>query len=568
LNGEENSMRKGLKNLVAVAVALLGFNAMAMAPTVSELPSPIIGDFNGVSGTNEFIFEDAFNLNSLVNDDFTTDGGILWSYWMDTSVNPQRYSINDAAMLGDSDSPVLPSTAQQLLANDDPASLDADSATVTLRDIILSPVGGPNVDPGAPGIVDSRVVTLWASDGTTATGKSSIFYTDNEGEDRFSGGFVSDVDLDFTGGDNGWTYNASLDGAMSEDLTGTGLCITAILSDVAIEGYRSDATTPYDLTDNSVYRMRAVLTTTAASGAVPAMQFVVNNTTADAVSGFGAGFAYGGEFIVVEAQGNANSIVNRTNGEYFWYFVPTQAQVSNWRSTTGGAFDAANDGVNDYRMEFNLIDVDGIGASETKAGTVCLTNLVIDRADIAALSRGSEVYGVTAFDATNFGGGQRILGTATFTAGNIVVASTSGVALVNLEPGTSTFDPTSTASFPIATTADTAYIIETSVTAGAGTVPIEIIRINADLPSNEIIQNTYGAATAGSALGVAALPTAGGSAETYTGFFFSHSTTASGSLPADAARASISIAQRTDVNGAAAPNATLTVESISVTPIN
>jgi hypothetical protein len=539
---------------------------MAMAPVISELPSPIIGDLDGASGSNHFVFEDAFNLNAFVNDDFSTDGEILWSY---ETAGAALYSVNNAPVLaGD---PVNPGAAL-ITGTDDPDAIDADPFTVTLRDISLSPVGGPDVDPVTPGIVNSQVVTFWASDGSTASSKSTIFYSDNEGPDAFSGGFEPVVSYDFTSGATGWTYREVFD--ITNNASGAqgagGLCVTAALASQAIVGFVTDPATPFDLVDNAVYRFRITMSSTAAVGATPILQFVANNTAGTDADGF----AYGGEFFIVDAEGGANSIASRAGGEFVWYFSPAQVEVSNWRSATGGAFDAANAALKNFRMEMNVFDVDGVGNAETRAGTVCMTNLNIERADLAALGAGAEVFGIAAggFSNANFNVAANSFPTLTGTlgltygGGNLVVQATaSELSLLNLEPGVLPF-AADTNHFPIAVTADTTYKISWTVAASAGTNPIEIIRLNADLPTNEIIQNGFAAAS-GAGLGVAALPTGGGAAETYNVFFSTHSSTLSGGLPANW-RPSLTIANRQDVNGSLGADNALTFSGVSVVPLN
>jgi hypothetical protein len=317
------------------------------------------------------------------------------------------------------------------------------------------------------------------------------------------------------------------------------------------------------------------MSSNAAVGATPIMQYVINNT-----AGLDSnGFAYGGEFFIVDAEGGANSIVSRSAGTYYWYFVPTQVQVSNWQSTTGGAFDPANSAIKNFRMEFNVFDVDSVGAAENRAGTICLSNLTVSRSALSALNTGAAVYNVASggFNATSWGGlinssaaagfnGQL---NASYSAGNLVVTATnSALDLTVIEPGPAAF-AVDAAHYPIATVADQLYKVEWTVAASAGT-PIEIIRLDTDLTTNEIISNAYGAASAGdgvTALGTAALPTGGGAAEVYTSFFYTHSTSLSGGL-IPAWRPKLSIANRTDVNGAAAANNALTFSDVTIAPVN
>ena len=75
-------MSKGLKlTLLTVAIALMGMYAMAIAPTVDEIPTVIIG--GGTAGSTPpdvFVYPDALDLSTYVDDPDGTDAGIVWSY--------------------------------------------------------------------------------------------------------------------------------------------------------------------------------------------------------------------------------------------------------------------------------------------------------------------------------------------------------------------------------------------------------------------------------------------------------------------------------------------------------
>jgi hypothetical protein len=119
-----------------------------------------------------------------------TDDSIIWTY--ETAAG--LYMINAVPELGVDDPNNTP-TIKRIRDNDnDPAQVDGDPQTVTLRDNALSPVDpvsggptGPYPDPaGGPGIVNSDMVTFYAFDGGSVLMESTIFYTDDEGVDRFS----------------------------------------------------------------------------------------------------------------------------------------------------------------------------------------------------------------------------------------------------------------------------------------------------------------------------------------------------------------------------------------------
>ena len=73
-------MSKGLKvSLVTVAIALMGMTAMATAPVIGNIPSPIVGGGDTTTPANEFVYPDAINLNAH-RSDHGGDENIGWSY--------------------------------------------------------------------------------------------------------------------------------------------------------------------------------------------------------------------------------------------------------------------------------------------------------------------------------------------------------------------------------------------------------------------------------------------------------------------------------------------------------
>ena len=82
MKGECISMRKGFTvTLLTVAVAMMGSNAMSMAPVISEIKDIIVADDSGATGSNNFVYPDAIDLNNSVSDGDTADSAIIWSYY-------------------------------------------------------------------------------------------------------------------------------------------------------------------------------------------------------------------------------------------------------------------------------------------------------------------------------------------------------------------------------------------------------------------------------------------------------------------------------------------------------
>jgi hypothetical protein len=154
-------MRKGLTvTLLTVAIAILGSNAMSMAPTISDMPDLIVADDAPVSGGNNFVYPDALNLPNLVEDDTTADDQLVWSYYEPTG----KYRVNNAdSLTGDG---VSPAAAEIIAgpgattAGDPDSDEDGHLDTATIRNVDLSPIGGPDVDPPGAGIIASETAAV------------------------------------------------------------------------------------------------------------------------------------------------------------------------------------------------------------------------------------------------------------------------------------------------------------------------------------------------------------------------------------------------------------------------
>jgi hypothetical protein len=273
-------MSKGLTvALMTVAVAVLAVNAMALAPTIGSVPSPIVGDENSPTYPNLFVFPDAIDLR-LYGEDPTGDltpGEIIWSY--EASI----YTINGVPSMGGGDDPADPGATSKAISagvqngEDDP---DGNAYTVTIRNANLSPIGGPNTDPGGAGYVlsETELVTLYASDGTTYSSATVWFYTDNDGNDRFSGEGEHVIDNDFNGSTNGWTSFDMGSDDLSHSTDGdTALCMTVGLTGANAGGWVSPEGI-LNLVKNSVWKFVMVVNSSQASaGAVPFWDLAVDN---------------------------------------------------------------------------------------------------------------------------------------------------------------------------------------------------------------------------------------------------------------------------------------------------
>jgi len=109
-------MRKGLKlALMTVAIALISVRAMAMAPVINDVPSPIVGNAEPVTGGSNFVFIDAFDLNNYGSDVETTTPELLWSYTGPGVAGASKYLINGVPPINTSVvDPKSPTTAQTI----------------------------------------------------------------------------------------------------------------------------------------------------------------------------------------------------------------------------------------------------------------------------------------------------------------------------------------------------------------------------------------------------------------------------------------------------------------------
>jgi hypothetical protein len=547
-------MRKGLNvTLMTVAVALIGMRAMAMAPTISDIPSPIVSD--GDTGTqanqvwtdNNFVYPDALALDIYVSD---PDGPnpIVWSH---AQADPEVYTFNGVAGLDlGSEDPVAPGAKEintQVLGGEQ--DIDGDAGTVTIRNERLSPLAqdpGPYPDPaGGPGILDSetKVVTLFASDGASISQTDVIVYTEDDGYDRLSTGDpFSDVLIEtFTGGAGDWRFAQGLvefGTVTSSEPSGT-LCMEVTAAGLNDGEWFSDYPW-FDLVDNNIWRIRFNMTTTAsAAGNTPLVAFLVDNTDPD--DPFGAANAFNQEHFFLDNLSGANAPLGSSWGlaQHQYWFTPPQVSTPQWRSTSTGAFDPANDSLIDARGRFRVFDIDGGGWNAAgDAGTVCIDNIDVDRADLSLMTVLATPYDVQNITDSLSGGthlAEGLVGTTVnFSGGNVTMSPsdtqngwTAEVAAVT--PGDNVNNPglggaDIVDNYPLTWVADQLLMIEVNVSApdaAAAGSPPDLIRFGFDGPTNEIIE--LGVVTG--SLSAAGMPTT--TSATYRSFMYTHEVTLS-----------------------------------------
>lgn len=373
---------------------------LVTVPVIVGIGDIIIGDLEGSSihatGSatlaNHFVYPDAVNLDYAVEDADTPEDEIKWSF----TGGSGRILINGVAPLGsglmNEDDPTSPRLASRIDLNDnDPESLDADPFTLTFRNAELSPVGGPNTEPGVAGIIPTQTtaITLFASDCTTFSSRSIVVYTANDTSDSISpigADYVLGENFTAVGDSTGWIGGA-LPGFGGTAFTGlSGLCLMVpgpgendVLW-VSPEAY-------FELVDSRIYRARTRLTTDQTNiDAIPLFFFVFDNFY-DA----GGGNNYGGFAWVLDVDGGAQGI-GRPNGrnDYEFWFTPNAVNAASWRDA---AFTPQADATNDPRAMYRIIDSNDSLLAVNDFGTIC-----IDSIQVEGISRNDLIVTGTPFE--------------------------------------------------------------------------------------------------------------------------------------------------------------------------
>lgn len=583
--------KKGLiVTLMTVTFAFMRVSSFAEAPVVNDPGDVIIGDSEQGNGNNVFVFPDAIGADGLVSDDSEADAQIKWSY-SDDPMNDARISINGVAPLDlvGGDDPINPPGGNRLDTNNaDPANAaigeDAAPRTFTFRNEGLSDpsVGGglgPYAEPGTSGVLasETRTLTLWASDCTTATARAVTVYTTNDTSDSVTGtGLTPVLDEDFDGDPSligGW-FGAVLGGTATTG-TATGLCMWVPLSNTAAGG--AGWISPpnfvpgpayFDIGDKLVYRLRLYMyTDQTAIGAIPFWTFGYNNLNGTGVGP--PGNTYGGDLWVLDVAGGANGINGPANGRpngratYDYWFTPNAVLTDQWRGVVDpatSAFDPSVDGINDMNLVIRILDgAQGANSirNEFDTGTVCCTRLQIESINIDNLAaRTTLAYGSpidTALYAVNpdsFGSGGNGTGSidnATDSATFFIGPNYNGGTAAALAGGRKSlifYDPAqlpggdfNKALYPIFWQDDQLLQIRAGVRSGfgggAGTTegvdPVDTVFINFDTPTSEIGGFNFTQRSVPTNMHRAASPrlsaNTGGVSQTYTSFMSSQNAT-------------------------------------------
>lgn len=498
-------MHKGLKStLMTVAVALLGFKAMAMAPTIDPVPDVVIGDSeNAGSGTNVFVFPNGLDAKTIVHDESPATS-ITWYFQNASALN--HYAINGHLPAGVGVTLGNPNSTDNIAASDlDPSTTGTDTRTFTFRNIRVSPLtsgpqgtapNGPYIDPGTPGVTtDSQILTLFANDGTTVsqTPRSFRAMILNNGFDKLSGGAIGIPvkNYDWTTGTQGWTSWNDLPGALEQggvvtlSQSGAGLCADSSAVGANFAGWQSEPGfsgpdfTTISFTDNGVYRVRMTVSTTAAATKTPLWFLYFENTLS----------WYGGFFSFLDNAGSPPSAASpntpSASGTVFeeWVNPPAEGTAGFKAVLT----DVTNSHWKNFRLRVGVLDVgygtvggvnDGYGGS-SDVGAICWKNMQVDKFDISSMVTTSTPYNHSN-DLTL--GGTPASGTVNASNHDVVVPlSTNPNSTITIASGQLSIKPTSQTAWQAAPTGADEFF---EIIPGDNTQTLDTSANNVDMADN------------------------------------------------------------------------------------
>lgn len=530
-------MRKGFSvTLAMVAFALLAIKASALAPTISDLPDIYIGDAENSSANNVFVYPNAFDLDTYGRDDLTSASALIWTFAQSGTTAP--YVINTALASDPAvDNLVSPVSTKRLDNLRDPLDPDPTTATlgartITFRDVLRSPLtgnGGPTgpyandlngggaTTSGTATVLDSRVITMYCSDGSTVSldnGKSFVVYTLDNGYDILSSKHTVVYDKDFKADHTGWSYVLSAGTATSSFNSTNGLCIsvgTTGNNDAQWQGAYPIVT----LVQNSVWEARMTVTTNNTTVMqTPMWMLVYDNYDGTSVGQN----EFGGEYFFLDNEGGANSPISGGVGrsEFSVFMMPPQMQTPQFSSSTNGFFTTLLDPNNDFRVTLRVFDYasGGYGA-ETDSGSVCWQNLKIYQHDLDDMVVDSTTMNVTAFTNAQTDTVRTVNSwykdddsifqnsTLTYSGTSVTLAPVTNWntgEILMFRPGDQTINLGSLTgaenvdNYPIAWVADTTYYVEFTLSAISTTTeanPPDVIRVGADSATAELTFDNF-----------------------------------------------------------------------------
>jgi len=286
-------MTQGFKATLFAGVIALGAVApvFAAAPVIGDIPDVSIGDLDG-STANEFVFNNAFDLNDYV----TYDGDkadLLWSFAEgDGGLGANQYTINgvQAAVSGTAAIAAEETGHPNTLNPANP--INASTSVATFRDIILSPTSssGPYDDPStadAATAAAGKAIRYYVSDGENVDSADAIIRSVDNSNSTLtpSDDWSSDLtDTTF----NGWVPSGLESAGVSIAKTANGLTMTAVprTGETRFLGYQNENLLNYnDVGAGRIVRGKFYISTTNPMldfnvNKVPTFRLRLTNTTA------------------------------------------------------------------------------------------------------------------------------------------------------------------------------------------------------------------------------------------------------------------------------------------------
>ncbi len=493
------------------------------SPVLGPLPKLLVGDD---SMDNLFVLADALDTAVLATDPDTPVESLIWSY-----SGGGIYNINGVAPLDlGMDDPLNPPSTKVINTQVLQGELDPDgnAATLTVRDVSLSPFGGSNMDPGTgPSLANTEVLTLFVSDGQASDTEEMVVYTLNDRPARTP---VDAIDWSAQGSPDPWrfvqrfvdfgtvTSSAPPDvGKLCMEVTADGLNDGEWFSPYGATGSGAGI----DLVNNAVYDCRFdfdtdqldVDTDQGVLDNIPLISVILDNSDPD--DPFGAFNAYNQETFFLSNLGGRNSPLNPDGlgrQTHNVVFAPSPLGTPQWQT---GAFTTEFDPFNDFRIRFRVFDIDGGGwNAEVDVGQVCMKSYDIGRYDFdqmisldtpydvetieEALDAMTGTHTVAGFDSNIAFGGGNVTVTPIMATGwtNELVAFTPGDTNNPLVTGgPDTFD-----NYPVIQAENCLYLVTVLISqvdpnpqAEKGQnppTPPDMLRLGMDLPTQEIISLT------------------------------------------------------------------------------
>lgn len=549
-------MRKGFTlTLMTVAVAMLGTQAQAMAPTIGDIPSPIIGNDIAVTGGaafSNFVYLDAIDLDAQATDDVTAPSALMWTYSGSLANGGSNYLINGVNPINPATTdPTSPTTAMIINRNDlDPVpGKDSLKNTITIRNKALSPLpsGSAGTDPGVTGFVTAQTqpVTFFCSDGNAFSSDTVFFYTEKGGNDRLSSGdpfkpvLIDKITTMWNTNPLEWAPSATntITRIRPSGLPNNGVCLNANTTGDNT-GSVITAFPYFNLAANQVYQFKMKMSCSNLTKLnTPFWDIVLENY--EAHTGLGLNL-YIMDTLVYPNEGGSNALTP-TASTFTWYWTPPAVATTQWNA---GAFTAARDSVNDPRLRFRLMDYGStaypVGQGDLKSGALCIQELEIKSAAVSTAQVSASLVNITSL-APNTGTGGNVefvpliagASTGVFASGALTVTPTGSGTTLEMPDIRPASDTTWSTTPGVAASADnfpiiwkTGKILRLQVglsapTAADAASPWDAYIFLFNTMTNEINMESY--QTSNQLIGAPQV----GTPQTYTTFFYTGSVTAS-----------------------------------------